>query len=77
MQMAFQRLTPPHNNTLVKADDQRQELYEPLWEDLYHRLKNSHIYIRGIWIADVAFQGASGALNERQLGNDRELNRPA
>lgn len=50
-----------------------QELYEPLWEEIYLRLKLSGIKIRGIWIADVAHQGASGILNENLLGNDRRL----
>ena len=48
-----------------------QELYEPLWDELYERLKLEGIRIRSVWIADVAHQGASGVLNERRLGNDR------
>ncbi|TKA79379.1 hypothetical protein B0A55_02845 [Friedmanniomyces simplex] len=47
-----------------------KELYEPLWDELYERLKVKAIRIRSIWIADVAHQGASGVLNERKLGND-------
>ncbi|TKA62326.1 hypothetical protein B0A49_05348 [Cryomyces minteri] len=47
-----------------------KELYEPLWDELLHRAKKSGISVRGIWIADVAFQGASGVLNEGKLGND-------
>jgi hypothetical protein len=39
---------------------------------LYQKLKAKDIKIRNIWIADVAHQGASGVLNERNLGNDRE-----
>jgi hypothetical protein len=39
---------------------------------LYQKLKAKDIRIRNIWIADVAHQGASGVLNERNLGNDRE-----
>ncbi len=46
-------------------------MYEPLWDELYERLKAKGIRIRSIWIADVAHQGASGVLNERKLGNDR------
>ncbi len=48
-----------------------QELYEPLWDDLYSRLKAKNIHIDSLWIADVAHQGASGALNEEKVGNDR------
>ncbi|KAK3623219.1 hypothetical protein LTR56_021698 [Elasticomyces elasticus] len=47
-----------------------KELYEPLWDELYQRLKAKGIRIRSIWIADVAHQGHSGVLNERNLGND-------
>jgi len=39
---------------------------------LYQKLKAKGIRIRSIWIADVAHQGASGVLNEKKLGNDRE-----
>lgn len=49
-----------------------QELYEPLWEDIYARSKSNGFRIRGIWIADTAMQGASGILNEQLLGNDRK-----
>lgn len=48
-----------------------QELYEPLWDELLQRTEKHGIRIRGIWIADVAWQGASGVLNEGKLGNDR------
>ncbi|KAJ9647940.1 hypothetical protein H2201_001306 [Coniosporium apollinis] len=47
-----------------------QELYEPLWDELLKRTEKSSFRIRGIWIADVAHQGASGVLNEGKLGND-------
>ncbi len=30
------------------------------------------VRVRGIWIADVAWQGQSGILNEDVLGNDRK-----
>ena len=49
-----------------------KELYEPMWEDLYESMKMKGQAIRSIWIADVAPQGKSGALNEDVLGNDRE-----
>ncbi len=48
-----------------------QELYEPLWEDIHARSKANGFRIRSIWVADSAHQGASGALNEHVLGNDR------
>lgn len=41
-----------------------------MWDDLYHRLKQSNVRIRAIWIADMAWQGYSSDLNEGQLGND-------
>ncbi|KAK5115975.1 hypothetical protein LTR62_000431 [Meristemomyces frigidus] len=47
-----------------------KELYEPLWDELYDRLRAKNIGITSIWIADVAHQGTSGVFNERQLGND-------
>lgn len=47
-----------------------KELYEPLWTELHSRLKASNLRIRSIWIADVAWQGQSGVLNEKALGND-------
>ncbi|GAB1214567.1 hypothetical protein ATERTT37_003731 [Aspergillus terreus] len=47
-----------------------KELYEPLWEDLLNETKISGVRIRAIWIADASNQGASGVLNEKNLGND-------
>ncbi|KAK3725116.1 hypothetical protein LTR37_000627 [Vermiconidia calcicola] len=47
-----------------------KELYEPLWDELYQKLKAKNIHINSIWIADVAHQGASGVLNEEKVGND-------
>ncbi|KKY21967.1 putative toxin biosynthesis [Phaeomoniella chlamydospora] len=47
-----------------------KELYEPLWEELIKRSRKSKIRIRSIWLADVAWQGQSGVLNENKLGND-------
>jgi hypothetical protein len=49
-----------------------QELYEPLWEELSARSKEDGVRIRSIWIADAANQGASGVVNEQNLGNDRQ-----
>lgn len=53
-----------HANGFVK------ELYEPLWEDLYHSCRQNGVNIRSIWMADIAWQGQSGILNEHKLGND-------
>lgn len=47
-----------------------KELYEPLWDEILARANQQGFSIRSIWIADVAFQGDSGVLNERLLGND-------
>ncbi|KIV79381.1 hypothetical protein PV11_06944 [Exophiala sideris] len=47
-----------------------KELYEPLWDDIHARSMKSGFRIRSIWIADVAHQGQSSVLNEKQLGND-------
>lgn len=49
-----------------------QELYEPLWEDLYTQSKSQGFRIRSIWMADVVHQGQSGVINENTLGNDRK-----
>ncbi|KAG4255272.1 hypothetical protein FPRO04_03805 [Fusarium proliferatum] len=47
-----------------------KELYEPLWDELYDRVRQQDLRIRSIWIADVWNQGQSGVINERVLGND-------
>ncbi|PLN78252.1 Alpha/beta hydrolase fold-1 [Aspergillus taichungensis] len=47
-----------------------KELYEPLWEELYHRSKTAGFRIRSIWIADGTHQGKSGLLNDGRLQND-------
>ncbi|EEA23577.1 hypothetical protein TMatcc_002454 [Talaromyces marneffei ATCC 18224] len=46
-----------------------KELYEPLWEDLYTKMKEKSIPLRAIWIADISNQGVSGVLNERSQGD--------
>jgi hypothetical protein len=51
-----------------------QELYEPLWEDLLAESVKHGFRIRSIWIADVAWQGGSGHVNQHLLGNDRTNN---
>ncbi|UZP37724.1 hypothetical protein NXS19_005540 [Fusarium pseudograminearum] len=47
-----------------------KELYEPLWEEFYHESKRRNIRIRSIWIADTAWQGQSGLINQDAIGND-------
>ncbi|KAF4125562.1 hypothetical protein GMORB2_0806 [Geosmithia morbida] len=47
-----------------------KELYEPLWENLHREAKACGVRIRTILIADAAWQGQSGLLNESKLGND-------
>ncbi|GAQ11645.1 hypothetical protein ALT_8966 [Aspergillus lentulus] len=47
-----------------------KEAYEPLWEDLYAHLNKRSIPLRGIWIADISNQGASGVLNEHVQGDN-------
>ncbi|RAK95983.1 alpha/beta-hydrolase [Aspergillus ibericus CBS 121593] len=47
-----------------------KELYEPLWDELLTRSKQSNFHIRGIWIADVANMGMSSVLNEDKLSMD-------
>ncbi|KAH7157571.1 Alpha/beta hydrolase family-domain-containing protein [Dactylonectria estremocensis] len=47
-----------------------KELYEPLWEEFYQEAKSRNVRIRSIWIADTAWQGKSGVLNQNALGND-------
>lgn len=68
-------LTPSEGSVTVvaaHANGVGKELYEPLWDDLYAAAKQAGFKIRSIWIADVAWQGESGVLNEHKLGNDRE-----
>ncbi|KAG6294795.1 hypothetical protein E4U46_005652 [Claviceps purpurea] len=49
-----------------------KELYEPLWDNLLEELNKHGVRIRAIWIADCAWQGRSGVLNQNKglLGND-------
>ncbi|GAB7355781.1 hypothetical protein MBLNU459_g6463t1 [Dothideomycetes sp. NU459] len=79
LHLAIKQYTPldntspqPGDVTIIgaHANGFPKELYEPLWDELYQRLKANNIRIRGIWIADVAHQGASSVLNEDLLGND-------
>lgn len=53
------------------ADSFPKETMEPLWDDLCARLDAVGRRVRAIWIADPVNQGASGVLNERILGPDR------
>jgi hypothetical protein len=63
---------PFHLSSMHDADHSPQELYEPLWDELYQRIGKTGIRIRSIWIADMWNQGQSGVLNEQILGNDRK-----
>ncbi|KAJ5184026.1 Abhydrolase domain-containing protein mpaH [Penicillium capsulatum] len=47
-----------------------KELYEPLWEEIHARSKDTGLRIRSIWMADIAWQGESSVINEDSLGND-------
>ncbi|MCJ1433529.1 hypothetical protein MMC27_002892 [Xylographa pallens] len=47
-----------------------KEVYEPLWDELLQRSRKNGFSIRGIWIADMYNQGASGVLNEYLQGDD-------
>ena len=48
----------------------KKELYEPLWDEILVRANGQGFRIRSIWVADAAFQGDSGVLNEKLIGND-------
>ena len=82
LKIALKQYTPLDNPTPRSGDvtiiaghanGVGKELYEPLWDDLYHVSKQTGTFrIRGIWMADVAWQGESGVMNEQKLGNDRE-----
>ena len=82
LSLAIKQYTPLDNPSPQKGDVTiiaahangfPKELYEPLWEEMYVRLKAGGVRIRAIWIADVAHQGQSSVLNEDILGNDREF----
>lgn len=62
---------PDNAITIIGApgNGTQKELYEPVWEDLYAQLKQKQIPLRGIWVADVSNQGASGVLNEYVQGD--------
>lgn len=48
-----------------------QETYQPLWDAvLLAETQHANFHIRSVWIADVANQGASYALNSDKLGDD-------
>ena len=79
LHLAIKQYTPrdnpnpqPGDLTIIgaHANGFPKELYESLWVHVHQSLKVRNIRIRSIWIADVAFQGASSVLNEGQLGND-------
>lgn len=82
LQLAVKQYTPkdnpnpqPGDITIIAshANGFVKELYEPLWEDLLHACRRNGVNIRGIWMADIAWQGQSGILNEAKIGNDREF----
>jgi hypothetical protein len=60
----------------AQANGFPKELYEPLWDDMYERLRSHNRRIRSIWIADVVQQGQSGIMNEGILGDDRASTPP-
>lgn len=82
LQLAVKQYTPlnnlsphPGDVTIIAAhaNGVGKELYEPLWDELLNLSVRSNAFrIRNIWMADVAWQGESGVLNEHKLGNDRE-----
>ncbi|KAL4982171.1 Alpha/beta hydrolase family-domain-containing protein [Aspergillus falconensis] len=53
----------------VPGNGSPKEILEPLWEDLYRQLQSQSVPLRGIWVADVSNQGASGVLNEDVQGD--------
>ncbi|KAI5808838.1 Alpha/beta hydrolase family-domain-containing protein [Peziza echinospora] len=55
---------------LAHANGFHKELYEPLFDDLLAQAKSSGFGIKAIWAPDAAHQGASGVLNENELGDD-------
>ena len=57
----------------AQANGFPKEVYEPLWDELYERLRARGREVRSIWIADMASQGRSGIINERLLGPDGVL----
>jgi hypothetical protein len=67
------RPTPIQENAITiigsPGNGSPKEAYEPLWQDLYTELIRKGIPLRGIWIADISNQGASGVLNEYIQGD--------
>ncbi|RDA85070.1 hypothetical protein CP532_3128 [Ophiocordyceps camponoti-leonardi (nom. inval.)] len=47
-----------------------KELYEPLWDTLYHHSRSHGYSIRNIWMADMASLSMSSVLNEKTLSMD-------
>ncbi|KAJ5721891.1 toxin biosynthesis protein [Penicillium malachiteum] len=72
-----QTIRPPLNNTIPSPNDVTviaghangipKQCYEPIWEEL---LSLTTVRIKAIWIADSSNQGASGVMNEDELGDD-------
>ncbi|KAL8823687.1 MAG: hypothetical protein Q9191_005638 [Dirinaria sp. TL-2023a] len=51
-----------------------KEVYEPIWDHMLALSEKHGFRIRAIWAADMAHQGASGVLNEDEIGDDRTHN---
>ncbi|PWY91036.1 hypothetical protein BO70DRAFT_349548 [Aspergillus heteromorphus CBS 117.55] len=66
----FPKVSEPFSSKKESPANNAQEVYEPLWEDLYAQLKKQSVPLRGIWVADVSNQGASGVLNEYTQGDN-------
>ncbi|KAG6019144.1 hypothetical protein E4U41_003384 [Claviceps citrina] len=82
LKLHIKRYTPKDNSSPRKGDVTiigghangfPKELYEPLWDHLYEQLNKHGVRVRDVWIADCAWQGQSGVLNQDKglLGNDR------
>ncbi|KAH8432808.1 uncharacterized protein LDX57_010437 [Aspergillus melleus] len=69
LKLAIKKYTPI-DNTNPQPGDVTIELYEPLWEDLLAQSHGQGFRIGSIWIADTANLGASGIINENDLGDD-------
>ncbi|KAJ5634794.1 hypothetical protein N7528_002636 [Penicillium herquei] len=76
LQLAIKQYIPlnnttpnPNDVTIIAghANGIPKECYEPIWEEL---ISLTNVKIRAIWIADSSNQGASGVMNEKELGDD-------
>ncbi|RAH72603.1 uncharacterized protein BO66DRAFT_436269 [Aspergillus aculeatinus CBS 121060] len=78
LQLAIKQYTPLNNTSPSQdgisiiaghANGIPRECYEPLWDEMMISFEGK---IKAIWFADCSNQGASGVLNEDNLGDDRE-----